>query len=138
MGIEADAAYNTRLGKVETANADFYITKNNLRLGVGQRYVLEESSQTTFEVRWKINEEWELKVYDRYEFETNRSKEFEATVSKVFSCVIVDFTYNHKEKSGDTFYVVCRLKGYPNVSFDMSQSYHNTRTQTPETQRTFF
>lgn len=129
MGIESDTSYNSRTGKVDTANADFYFSKTDkLNFAIGQRYVRDESSQTTAEVRWKVNEEWYLKVYDRYEFEEDVSKEFEITVSKTFSCVIVDFTYNQRHDGGETFYFVFRLKAFPEISFDLSQSYNRPKS----------
>lgn len=127
LSLSSDSTYNTRSGKFDTANFDIGFSRRGVKLAVGQRYVREESSQTTADIRWSPNSVWAFKVYERYEFADNHSKEFEATVSRAFSCIIVDFTYNHRD--GDTFYVVFRLKGYPNVSFDLSQSYNTPRTQ---------
>jgi LPS-assembly protein len=121
MGIESDASYNAVTRDVEAANVDFYLQKKNFKAGVGQRYVQNNSSQTTAELGWKISPEWEFKVYERYEFEKSRPEEFEITVSKTFSCLIVDFTYNHR--TGDTFYFVFRLKAFPKSSFGLRQSY---------------
>ena len=72
------------------------------KVGIGQRYVQDQSSQTTLEVKLKWNEDWAFRVYDRYEFEEGASKEFEFTASRAFQCVITDFTYNRRE--GDTLY----------------------------------
>jgi lipopolysaccharide assembly outer membrane protein LptD (OstA) len=133
MGIDADAEFETRTGKVTAANADFYFERGPYRFGIGQRYVQEESAQTTAEFRWKISDEWAVKVYERYEFQEKDSKEFEFTVSKVFDCVIADFSYNHRE--GDTFFVVFRLKGYEAASFRLSQSYNRPKSPAPASSR---
>ncbi|MBI4352515.1 MAG: LPS assembly protein LptD, partial [Candidatus Omnitrophica bacterium] len=126
MGIETDAAYNTRTGKVETANADFYLTRGKFYFAVGHRYVHEESTQTTAEIRMALAPDWEIKVYDRYEFDEGASKEFEVTVSKVIrDCIIVDVTYNRRD--GDAIFVVFRLKGFPKASFGLSQSYRRPK-----------
>lgn len=127
LSFHSDATYDSRVDKFDTVNVDMgYSHGRNVRLSLGQRYVRDESSQTTADLRWKVNEEWAFRVYERYEFEEGESREFEATVSKTFSCVIVDLTYNHSD--GDTFYFVFRLKGYPNASFNLSQSYNSSRT----------
>ena len=126
LAFDSDATYNTRSNKFDTANFDVGLTRRAVRFSAGQRYLRDQSSQTTADVRWTINKDWALKVYERYEFEEKKSKEFEVTVSKAFSCVLVDFTYNHSD--GDTFYILFRLKGYPNVSFNLSQSYNSSRT----------
>lgn len=126
LALDSNATYDTRTDKFDTANFDVGLTRRAVRLSVGQRYLRDQSSQTTADIRWNINRDWALKVYERYEFKEKKSKEFEGTVSKAFSCVIVDFTYNHSQ--GDTFYVMFRLKGYPNVSFNLSRSYNSPRT----------
>ncbi len=126
MALESDVIYNTEAHKVDTANFDVYIDKGRLRLGLGQRYVRDSSSQTTTEVRWKFSPDLEVKVYERYEFQEKDSKEFELMVSKTFECVIVDFTYNHRD--GDTFFFVFRLKNFPVASFSLSQSYNRPKT----------
>ena len=100
MGIESDATYDTVSRDFETVNADFYLTRGDFRFSLGQRYVKQESSQTTAELRWKINPLWEAKVYERYEFQTNQSKEFEAGVSRTFECVILDLNFNHRLDQG--------------------------------------
>jgi hypothetical protein len=127
MGVESDAAWNAHEDTFDSVNVDFYFTKDPFVFGLGNRYVREESSQTTAEIRWKINEEWETRVYERYEWETQDSEEFEFTVSKAFNCVIADFTYNKRERSGDTFFVALRLKAFPKASFGLSQTYNRPK-----------
>ncbi len=126
MGIESDANYNPGKRRVDRANLDFFIEKGNIYLAVGQRYLERESSQWTGEIRWKINPEWSVKVYDRYEFVQGVTKEFELAVSKAFDCVIADVTYNHRN-GGDTFFVVLKLRAFPKASFGLSQSYEHPK-----------
>ncbi|MGH7197915.1 MAG: LPS-assembly protein LptD [Candidatus Omnitrophota bacterium] len=134
MGIESDVSYDTRDAKVSAANFDLYLRKGDLKFAVGQRYLRETSSQTTLGVEWRLNPEWSLKVYERYEFQTDDSEEFEVTLSKVFEeCYIVDFTYNHHD-DGDSFFVVFRLKAFPDASFGLSQSYNHPKAS-PAPQR---
>ncbi len=125
MGIDADAGYDTRTRDVKTANIDFYFDRGPVRFGIGQRFVDEESSLTTAEVRWRLNDLYEMRVYERFEFETEDSEEFEATLSRTFECVIVDLTYNHRD--GSTFFVALRLKGFPKASISLSQSYNRPK-----------
>ena len=124
MGFQSDANLNTRTGKFETANFDVYFTRGPWKVSVGQRYVIDESSQTTADVALKV-QDWEFRVYDRFEFEDGKSKEFEVTVSKYWNCVITDFTYNHRE--GDTFYIALRLKAFPTTPFRLQQSYNHPK-----------
>lgn len=128
LGIEADATYNSLTRDIDTANFDVYWEKGRWRVGLGQRYVQDESAQTTAEVKLKLNEEWEFRVYERFEFEDEESEEFEFTVSKAFECVITDLTYNHRgEEDEHTFFVTLRLKAFPAVPFKLSQSYNQPK-----------
>ena len=127
LGIEGDAAMDPETRHPDTADLDFYMQKNNVRLALGQRYVRDESGQTTAEVHWQMRPDMGVKVYERFEFETNVSKEFEVTLSKTFSCIIVDVTYNHQEMHGNTFYFEFRLKSFPKSSFGLHQTYDSPR-----------
>jgi hypothetical protein len=134
MGIESDVSYDTRLAKVSAANFDLYLRNGDLKFAVGQRYVRETSSQTTMDLEWRINPEWSVKVYERYEFQRDDSQEFEVTLSKVFEdCYIMDLTYNHHD-DGDSFFVVFRLKAFPDASFGLSQTYNHPKSS-PAPQR---
>ncbi|HTL70255.1 MAG TPA: LPS assembly protein LptD [Candidatus Eisenbacteria bacterium] len=127
LGLEGDVIYNNVVDRVETANGDIYFKRGDWEVGLGQRYLREESSQTTADLRWHISDEYQLHLYERFEFMENKSREFEATLTKVFECVIVDFTFNQREGSGESFFCVFRLKGYPKASFSMSQSYNHPK-----------
>ncbi len=124
LGMNSQVQMDTHLGKVNTANFDIYYDRNPWVVGIGQRYLLDESSQTTAYAELKIKD-WEFKVYERFEFQENKSKEFEATVSKYWNCIITDFTYNHAE--GDTFYFAIRLKAFPALPFSLRQTYNQPR-----------
>src|SRR3989338_8926052 len=126
LGIESDMIYDSVDQRVETANADLWFSRGAVSFAIGQRYLRDESMQTTTELRWRVNDEWEVRLYDRYEFETSENKENELTVSKAFDCVIVDFTYNHRD--GDTFFVALRLAAFPDVPFGLSQTYNRPKT----------
>ncbi len=130
MGIESDATYNSTTRDIDTANFDVFLQKGRWKVGVGQRYIQDDSSQTTAEIRLKWSDDLEFKLYDRYEFEEGASKEFEFTVSKAWNCVITDFTYNRRD--GDTFFVTMRLKAFPSVPFSLSQSYNQPKASQQE------
>lgn len=132
LGMEGDSAMDPENRHVNASNVDFYMEKNNVRFAIGQRYVRDESAQMTAEVRWKILQDLSLKAYERFEFETNDSKEFEVTLSKTFSCLIVDFTYNHRLLHGDTFFFEFRLKSYPKSSFGLHQAYDRPKAAPAE------
>ncbi|MBI3251727.1 MAG: LPS-assembly protein LptD [Candidatus Omnitrophica bacterium] len=138
MGIEADTTYNSHTRDWETFNTDFYLERGPAKIALGERYVQNESSQTTAQVNWNVRPDLQVKVYERYEFEDNKSKEFELALSKAFECVIVDFTYNHRAGSGDTFYFVFRLKAFPRAPIGLSQSYNRPKAATAVPRRALF
>lgn len=127
LSVESDGLYNTHLSQWEVVNADLHFTKGRFEFGLGQRFVNDQSNQTTSEVRWTLNEQWAFKAYERYDFErSGLDDEFEITVSRAFECVIMDLTYNHRE--GDTFFVAFRLKGFPKASVSLSQTYNRPKS----------
>lgn len=123
MGIDAEVKWDLHSRNVDTENFDIYFDQGPWRVSIGQRYARSFSNQLTAEIRYLIDDQWEFKMYERYEFEEGISREFEFTVSKFWSCVITDFTFNHKQEGGDTFYFAMRLKAFPDMSFKLSQSY---------------
>ncbi len=127
LGFQSDATFDTHLAKVDTANFDVYFTRGPWTVSVGQRYVLDESSQTTMDIDLKIRD-WEFRAYERFEFEDGTNKQFQFTISKYWDCVITDFTYSHGEQGGDTFYAALRLKAFPTTPFSLRQSYNHPRS----------
>jgi LPS-assembly protein len=128
MGFESDAKYSSRTRDFTDVNVDFFVEKGPYGFAIGNRYVQNESSQTTAEFRWRINPKLFLKIYERFEFEEQKSKEFEVTLSKTFNCVAVDLTYNRTESNGDTIFFVFRLNAYPKASFGLTQSYNRPKS----------
>ncbi len=130
LGLTSHVGYDTHKRAVDTESIDVSYIKDAVNLAVGQRYARDASNQLTTGVSWTVNPEWALHLYERYEFRQpiKGSKEFEVTVSRTFNCVIVDFTYNHFVRHGDTFYFMVRLKAFPNTPFRLTQSYRTPRT----------
>lgn len=127
LGIEGSTTYESERDVFDTANLDFYISKNDWLLGMGHRYVRDASSQLTAQLDWRISDDWGFRVYDRYEFDENRSDEFEAAVSRNLHCWILDFVYNHSQVTGDSFYAMLRLTAFPNAPYRPSRIYQKPK-----------
>ena len=136
MGIESDATYDTVTRDFLTVNADFYLTRGPFSFSLGQRYLRNESSQTTAGIDWQIRPDLHLKVYERFEFEDKENQEFELTLSKTIDCVILDFTYNHQPDE-EQFYFALRLTAFPEAAIGYSQSYGRPKSS-PRPSRSYF
>ncbi len=132
LGMDVDGTYDARTRDFNAVNTDVYLRRWGWRAGLGQRYLQNESSQTTLDLRYIPSPDLEFRVYERYEFEEDITKEFEFTVTKVWNCVITDLTYNHREETGDSFFVIVRLKAFPDAAFSIHKTYNQPKASTLE------
>ena len=130
LGIGSHINYDTILREVDIESTDISFRGDKLGVSFGQSYVRGFSHQLSTSLGWRITPEWGLLIYERQELRqaVKGLQEFEGTLSRTFNCVIVDFTYNHRLQHGDTFFIVVRLKAFPNLPFKFTQSYNSPRT----------
>ena len=75
MGIDSDALYNTREKHFDNVNFDTWFEHGKFRVALGQRYVFDSGNQTTLDVRYRLNKDWEIKLYERYDIDRGLVKE---------------------------------------------------------------
>jgi hypothetical protein len=109
--------------------------------GVGQRYARKGQSQLTTGLQWRINPKWKFSIYERYNLKTyldtsispnvyvdKCSLEQQFTISRNLHCWDVDLTFDTRKNSGNTIYMVFRLKAFPENEFGINQSYNEPKT----------
>jgi LPS-assembly protein len=109
--------------------------------GVGQRYARKGQSQVTTSFQWRINPKWKFSIYERYNLKSyldtsispnvyvdQCSLEQQITLSRDLHCWDVDFTLDTKKNSGNTIYIVFRLKAFPENEFSINQDYNKPKT----------
>ena len=110
---------------IRTANIDFYVDLGKkLTLGVGHRYSsdnVSRSSQLTGELFYNINEEWKVKIYERFEFDTAKWEEQQYTIYKDLHSWLAELSLNVR---GDeyTAWLVFRLKAFPDIPIGLFET----------------
>jgi len=125
LRLEADTSYNYYRKVFETANVDLGLSRRRWRLGLGHRYVKDESSLMTGELSYEISPKWKLRCYQRYEFTTGELQEQEYSLQRDLHCWIGEIAYNIKDAG--TIWVVFRLKAFPEMPFQFRTTYHGPK-----------
>lgn len=111
---------------IKTAHTDIVCNLGEkVDFGIGHIYehsVDESSSQFTTELDYKINEDWAVRVYERFDAHENEWKEQEYTIYKTLHCWLAEFTCNIKD---DDFavWVVFRIKAFPDIPIGFNRAY---------------
>lgn len=130
--INSDMHVNTKKPTVETMNVDFVaMGGDRWSLSVGQRYYdLEASGKSylvTMDGRYKINDKWMIRVYERFDLDTNKFEQQEYTLSRDLHCWIADFTFDFQDTNNATFWVILRMKAFPDYPIGLKQTYSRPR-----------
>lgn len=129
--IDSDMHVNTKTYLVETANIDFVASGGEKwSIAAGQRYYDLDSGrsyQVTMDMKFKINDKWKIRAYERFDLATKKFEQQEYTLTRDLHCWIADFTYDIKDMSNHTFWVIMTLKAFPNYPIGLKQTYSQPR-----------
>lgn len=128
--IKQTALYDPRPSAFKSVNTDVTARdpKEKWWIGAGHRYEDGFSSQLTTEAEAKVTPKWKCRVYERYEFKGNELKEQEYTITRDLHCWEMAFTYSAIEKDSHTFWLIFRLKAFPEMPLKLGTSYYRPRT----------
>ncbi|MGE5308850.1 MAG: LPS-assembly protein LptD [Deltaproteobacteria bacterium] len=132
LSFIGDADYNDRSGRFTTADYDINFQLDpRTRWGFGQRYQYKGGSELTSGLDWMLNPKWTFHVYERYELKDVPSQSIskgmlrqEYGFTRDLHCWFMDFRVTEDKTSGLSFWVVFRLKAFPESRTDFSQSYY--------------
>ena len=118
LSIDSDMTLNHKDLDVNSANIDVFVNMGKkFTLGVGHRYEsIEEgrTSQLTGELFYNINDDWKVKIYERYDFSSQKWEEQEYTIFKDLHCWLAELSL--EIRGGDyTTWLVFRLKAFPDM-----------------------
>jgi lipopolysaccharide export system protein LptA len=100
--------------------------------GFGQRYQRKGGNQITYNLDWKLNPKWNFRFYHRLEhghdYGLRRGlREQEYGIIRDLHCWVLEINYNVKRGSGETIWLVFRLKAFPEMEFGYDQTYHQPK-----------
>jgi lipopolysaccharide export system protein LptA len=118
LSVISDMTLSHKDLNVNSANVDFYLDMGKkFTLGLGHRYESIEdgtTSQLTGELFYNVDDDWKVKIYQRYDFSSNKWEEQEYTIFKDLHCWLAELTLEIRD--GDfTTWMVFRLKAFPDI-----------------------
>jgi lipopolysaccharide assembly outer membrane protein LptD (OstA) len=128
-GSPSEANYNKFTNANYDINFDF---DSGHSFGIGQRYQRKGANEITSNINWRFNPKWKLRVYERYNLGHDPTlpkglREQEYSFSRDLHCWEMDITYNVKRGSGETIWLIFRIKAFPEMEFGFDQSYHQPK-----------
>lgn len=125
FSFDSDMTLDHKNYDVRTANMDFYVDMGEkLTLGVGHRYESAENdrnSQFTGEVFYNINDEWKIKVYERFDVANSKWEEQQYTLLKDLHSWLGEFSVNVRNDEY-TAWLVFRLKAFPKLPIGLFET----------------
>lgn len=122
--------YAANYRKFSTINYDVSLNFAKDRiLNFGQRYLRKGTNELTYELDWRLNPKWSFSIYQRrnrgHEPGIKRGlREQEYRLIRDFHCWRGEINYNVKRGEGETIWMIFRLKAFPELEFELNQSYH--------------
>jgi len=139
LRIEADSTYkhtdslDVNYNKFSDVNYDINFDFGPERtIGIGQRYQRKGGNDLTGSFEWRFNPKWKFNFYQSHSMSNVSGakkglREQEYTLIRDFHCWVVGFTYNVKRSYGESVWLILRLKAFPEMEFEYSQSYHQPK-----------
>lgn len=130
MFINADAKLDRERMEFDTVNADLTLDRGkDFTMGAGYRYEKHENSQITTSFSYDLNKDdwkrhWAFNVYERYELQAKKFEEQEYTLIKDLHCWTGELTCRIKDEKDYTFWIIFRLKAFPDIPFFFRTTYH--------------
>jgi LPS-assembly protein len=133
MSFTSDAEYNRKDDYFNTLNygVGFSVAKERT-LSLGQRIQKGGGNEITLGSDWRITPKWKAHLYERYQ-SADRPLLRQGLVKQEYGftrdlhCWLFDLNYTIEKEHGRTIWFVFRLKAFPEVAIDFSQSYSSPK-----------
>ena len=131
LSIDSDMILDRKDHDINSANIDVYFNMGKkFTLGVGHRYEstqYDRTSQFTGEMFYNINDDWKVKVYERYDFASEKLEEQEYTIIRDLHSWVAELSVDIRD--GDyTTWLIFRLKAFPEIPIGLFKTtYHRPR-----------
>ncbi|MBF0484691.1 MAG: LPS assembly protein LptD [Candidatus Omnitrophica bacterium] len=127
-----DGRYDTRNGRLSTANFDAYINgrDNKWKLGIGRRYNREVDDLITADFEYRVNRKWGIAVYERFDAQNGKMKEQEYRLIRDLHSWEMNTVLNHQIDGGNSIMFVFKLKAFPSIGFDFESGLSRRRPGT--------
>lgn len=130
MSLHVDADFLRRDRMFNNVNTYLSIVQSDdFILRLGHNYLKHEKTQVTGQLIYDLwEEDWKkhltLEVYERYEIQEKVFEEQQYSIVKDLHCWTGELTCRVKDQSDFTFWVIFRLKAFPEMPFYFRTTYH--------------
>lgn len=134
--VNSDWHVNTKTCLVDTMNVDFVASGGDKwSLSAGQRFydlpVQNENSnrsyQVTMDAKYKFNDKWKIRLYERFDIVTKKFEQQEITVTRDLHCWDLGITYSIGDAMNQTLWFILTLKAFPEYPIGLRQTYSTPR-----------
>lgn len=129
--IQSQWTVNTKKSQIDKASVDLVANGGEKwQLAISDRFEntsTDYSNLIALDGIYKINEQWKLRAYARYSASKGAFEEQEYTVSKDLHCWIADFTVTIRDQQNLTFWIIMKLKAFPDYPIGLRQVYSRPR-----------
>ena len=128
LTLHNDNEYDFHAGHWNSENVDAEIHHGAWSFSLGNRYTYAQGDQVTTEIDYKINPIWRFKVYNSFPVvnaingNSTSARENEFVLTRDLHEWEMDLTIDQQEGQGSTFYVVFRLKLFPDMKLPLLSS----------------
>jgi hypothetical protein len=131
MYLTSDMKVNTKHSTLETASVDIVAHgEDKWSLGLSDRFEDTATTSTnliTLDGMYKINDKWKIRAYERFDTMARTFAEQEYTLSRDLHCWIVEFTYDLQNLNEQSFWLVFKLKAFPEYPVGLRRTYSRAR-----------
>ncbi|HOX54699.1 MAG TPA: LPS export ABC transporter periplasmic protein LptC [Candidatus Omnitrophota bacterium] len=133
--LDADSVYDRRNKYFSSGNFDIYLhdakhkenEEEKWSFGLGRRFERKISNQTTTELKYRLNDKWGFRIYERWYPRFDNLLEQDYTIVRDLHCWEMEINYNITRGNGSAIWLIMRLKAFPEMAFDMNKSYHQRK-----------
>ena len=124
---------DTKLPSVQTADFDFVASGGSKwALSSGLRYQNTTSgisNQVTIDGRYKFNNLWKARIYERFDMYTQKWEEQQYTIIRDLHCWVAELTlsFGNADASSAGIWFIMKLKAFPDYPIGMRQTYSTPR-----------
>jgi len=140
MSFHNDATFSRDGHHFTNVNTDLnFVFATDRTIGLGHRYLRGDSKEFTFNAAWRLNPKWKVVVYERYQYGNGVNlsrglREQEYTLVRDLHCWTAAITWNISKGKGESVWFVFRLKAFPELQFELDQSYHRPKPGSQSTE----
>ena len=122
---------NPKKNLVETLETDVVASGgDNWSVSLGHRYeetATDKTNLVTLDAMYKINDKWRIRAYERVDTRKRYVQEQEYTLYRDLHCWMAEFTYDIQDPGDKTFWVVLKLKAFPEYPIGLQRTYSRPR-----------